>query len=1119
MPGVGSLRLSITEDAARGGARLDEFQKALKRDREGWQGRRRRTPRSPLQRDEPENWRLAYYAAVAGCRVCGAEPSAGAHFCPNCGARLSEEESAARRAVTVVFTDISGFTSLAEHLDPESLRAVMERYYGEMRRIVQRHGGTVEGFIGDAVMAVFGIPRLHEDDSLRAVRAVVEMRSSIAALNADFEQDWGVTIEVHSGVNTGEVATSTSHDALVLGDAVNVAARLQQLASRGEILVGPLTARLVRDVAQLESMGAVAVKGKRVPIDTYRLVSLDTTGAVRPRRTTPVVGRERELDTLRSAWRAVRADRSCRLVTVVGPAGIGKTRLVSEFTRALEGEGDVLEGRCVEYGARIGLDPVAQMIRRAAGGLAEGVSAAIARAELVPLLDGVEDQRWISECLLPVLGFEGAATGPDETAWAVRKLFEATARRRPLVLVFEDLHWADPGLLEFIRHIRDWSQGAPLLLICLTRPETLDDRGWDDAAENASTVFLAPLSQADSGRLVESLVGGTPLSPRAMAPIVDAAQGNALYLEEVVSMLIDDGALRQDGERWYLVQEHSSIATPPSIRALLAARIDRLPPDRRKILEIAAVIGSSFWIQALSALHGADESGVREGLAWLVERDVVRELSDGLFHFAHALLRDAAYLGMTKESRARLHEELADWLATANDPVAGGDADASIGHHLEQAYRYLTELRPADARTTDLAGRAGKALAATGRRAFESGEMPAAASALRRAVSLLPKQDKVSLSLFPDLGEALMNVGELAAAIEAVEEGLAAALETGERQVAARLTLICSTHRLFTDPEGGAQALLDVQDTIPRLEALGDEKGLAKAWHLLAMVDVAQSRFAAAEHAMERAASHAQAGGDRRHELEVLSWLPLPIWIGPRPAEEGIRRYDEILANAGPDRRVEAMVLSMRAALEGMSGHLPSAGRSLGTARAIFEDLGLRLLLAGSSQIAGFLALLGGDAVGADRELESGMGDLKEMGETGLFSTVAGLRAHALFELARDDAAATMASLSEEAAGPGDLFSLVLARSARAKVLARGGQTAEGEALGRDAVRMARDTDSPQLIGDALLDLSRVLIMAGNPAQAVEVGGEAIHQFDRKGSVVSAARARTMLGELGASVS
>lgn len=1054
------------------------------------------------------------------CLACRGQPPEGARFCPLCGAPLTDDVEVSRRGVTILFSDISGFTTLAAHLDPERLRGVMKRYYTEMRAVIDRHEGTVERFIGDAVMAVFGFPRLHEDDAVRAVRAAVEIRLAAAALNVELEKDWGVTIGVHSGVNTGEVATGEAGDSLVVGDAVNVAARLQQLASEGEVLVGPLTARLVRDTVELEDLGPLAVKGKDAPVMAHRVLSVRPIAAGPARRlTTPVVGRDAELARLRGMWDETVSHRSCRLVTVVGPPGIGKTRLVAEFVDALGDEATVLEGRCQPYGERTPLAPVGEMVRQAVG-LTESAHLAAAHAELVRVLHGADDQLRIVEHVLSVLGLEWATTGPDEAAWAVRKLFEAVASRRPLVLVFEDLHWGEPTLLGLVRHLRDWSRGAPILLVCLCRPELVDEGGWGDEAPNSSTIALTPLSLDDSVQLVERLMGGDAVSRKALAHITDAARGNALYLEEVVSMLIGDGALRHESGRWVFARDASSITVPPTIQALLAARIDRLPAPRRRVLEVAAVAGTTFSADAVQALlPDVDRADLEETFRWLAEREIVDVAEGGAAHqFHHVLLREATYNGMTKEARARLHESLADWLDGSREGITDADADAVIGHHLEQAYRYLVELRPVDDHAAHLARRGGECLSAMGCRAFQAGEMPGAASTLSRAVSLLPVTDPLRMSLLPDLAEALMSTGELARTNEVLEEGLGRAPEIRDRQVGARLVLIRSTLRVFTDPQGGAEALQDVHATIPVLEQLGDERGLAQAWHLLGMVDLAQSRFAAAEHAMERAAWHAHNASDRRRELEILSWLPVPIWVGPRPAEEGIRRFEVIRERAGGDRRVEGIVAVTRATLEAMLGSFEDARRSIGTARALLEDLGLRVLLAGSSQNAGVVEQLAGDAATADRELATGLRALQEMGETGLLSTVAGLRAQVLYELGRDDEAEEMANVAEGAAGPTDLFSLVLAKSARAKVWARQGRIDDAERLARGAARVAQDTDSPQLMGDAVSDLARVLAVAGDRAQAAELSKEAIRHFERKGNVVAVRRTRELMDTLGAAV-
>ena len=389
---------------------------------------------------------------------CCEETPAGARFCNACGASLSAETRSTeqRKTVTVVFSDVTGSTALGERLDPESLRRVLARYFELASHVVERHGGAVEKFIGDAVMAVFGIPHVHEDDALRAVRAAAELADALADLNAELERDFGTTLAVRIGVNTGEVVTGTE-ERLATGDAVNVAARLEQAAEPGEILIGANTLRLVRDAVSVEAVPALEAKGKSEPLPAYRLLSVDSEAPAFARRgDTPMIGRERQLKLLQNAFETAATEHSCHLVTVLGPAGVGKSRLVAEFVTSLD-EAMVVRGRCLSYGEGITYWPVVEVIKQ------------IPDAET--LVDGAA-----ANALEAVLGEGDAAATPDEMAWAFRKLLEARAAEEPLVCIFDDIQWGEETFLELVEHIADLSRGAPILLLCMARPELLDRR-------------------------------------------------------------------------------------------------------------------------------------------------------------------------------------------------------------------------------------------------------------------------------------------------------------------------------------------------------------------------------------------------------------------------------------------------------------------------------------------------------------------------------------------------------------------------------------------------------------------------------------------------------------------
>ena len=448
------------------------------------------------------------------CASCGAENRDGARFCDSCGAALAETTPAreVRKVVTVLFCDVSGSTALGERIDPESLRRVMARYFETAKTIVERHGGTVEKFIGDAVMAVFGVPTVHEDDALRAVRAADELRGGLDELNDELESGYGTRLELRMGVNTGEVVTGTE-ERLATGDAVNVAARLEQAAQPGEVLLGEETYGLVRDGVEAEPTAPVEAKGKADPLAAYRLVSVQAEAPGR-RHEAPMIGREQQRELLEGAFANVVSDRSCHLFTILGAAGVGKSRLAQEFLGGVDAT--VVSGRCLSYGEGISYWPVTEVVK-----------------QLVPA--GAT-----TGPLASILGDDTASGSPEEIAWAFRKLLEARAAERPVVVVFDDLHWGEPTFLDLVEHVADLSRDAPILLLCMARPELFDVRpAWGGGKLNATTALLEPLAPDETAELVDLLAGGVEHGLRNR--ILEAAGGNPLFVEEMVAMAAESG--------------------------------------------------------------------------------------------------------------------------------------------------------------------------------------------------------------------------------------------------------------------------------------------------------------------------------------------------------------------------------------------------------------------------------------------------------------------------------------------------------------------------------------------------------------------------------------------------
>ena len=535
---------------------------------------------------------MARAAGTLVCSTCGGENAAESRFCASCGSLLTGPAGGAaetRRVVTVLFSDLAGSTALGGELDPESLRQLMTRYFQEMGAVVRRHGGTTEKFIGDAIMAVFGVPRLHEDDALRAVRAAVAMRQALEGLNEEFERQWGVRIHTRTGVNTGEVIAgdSSKGESFVIGDAVNVAARLEQAAGPGEIFIGETTYRLVRDIATTAPIQPLRVKGKSESIAAWSLVDVAPTPLEARGLESPLIGRDREFAALEDVFRRTVESRSCGLVTVMGPAGVGKSRLTREFLPRLGDQTMVVVGRCLPYGEGITFWPIVEVLRTAAG-LSDVHSPDEARTRIAELLEGA-DAPLVAARLAALMGLADVTPGVQETFWAVRKLFDQLAARRPLVVVFDDIHWAEPTFLDLLEYLADSLDGVPALLVCLARPELLEVRGdWMTSKANASLITLQPLSDAEMAGLIRNLLGGAELADEARARIADAAEGNPLFVEETLRMLIDDGLLSAVAGTWTrerrpVEPHHSADDQRPAHRAAGSARRGGARGDRARV--------------------------------------------------------------------------------------------------------------------------------------------------------------------------------------------------------------------------------------------------------------------------------------------------------------------------------------------------------------------------------------------------------------------------------------------------------------------------------------------------------------------------------------------------------
>ncbi len=1032
---------------------------------------------------------------MAACPRCGEANPDHARFCLACGAPLEEPAAARemRKTVTIVFSDVIDSTPLGERLDAESYRRMLSRYFIEVSRVLEHHGGTVEKFIGDAVMAVFGIPIVHEDDALRAVRAVTELRASLHQLNEELRAEYGMELRLRTGINTGEVVAGDPGEgqAFATGAAVALAQRLEATASPGEILIGDTTYQLVREAVLVEPLEPLELKGKSQPVRAWRLLGVLSGAPAFARRTdAPMVGRDQELERLGTAFEEAATTRECRVISVIGTAGIGKSRLVKELLTSVEEEASVLTGRCLPYGKGITYWPLRDLVRRAAG--------EVSREGIEKLLDGEPEAEKVAARVSGAIGIAGSTSAPEETMWAVRRLLEHLARERPLVIAFDDLQWAEATFLDLIEYLLGWIRDAPILIVCMARPDLLESTpGWLAAVPNAASIVLEPLSEPEAETLLELLRGETDLSADLFSRITEASEGNPLFVEQMLAMLTENGSAPSD------------LTIPPTIHALLAARLDRLEPEERAVIERASVIGKEFWRGAITELTPARErEAAGPGLMTLTRKEFIEPAvsifpdEDG-FRFRHILIRDAAYLEIPKTTRAQLHERFAAWLEEAAGDRAV-ELDEIIGYHLEQAHAYRAEIGPG-VDSSELAARAGERLAAAGRRAVVSrGDVSAGAELISRAVDLLPRDHPERPALLIDLGRARMRTGDFAHADEALTEALEAATAAKDRRLELRTTIEREFFRTFTQPEGSALDDSSVADrTIPLLEELGDDEGLAKAWLLKSEPAVNAGLWGARAEALEQALEHARRAGDTTEVGAMMFFHAQALYYGRTPVPEALARCERYLAEQADDRLLEASVSTVLAGLRAMQGDFDEARKMYSQARSIHEELGRRFrVVTVAALIAAEIEQLADQPEEAVSILRWSYDTVREMGAMSATATIAGFFADALSVAGRSAEAVEISGFAEQHAPGSDAVVQVLWRMARARAFAEQDPSA-GDELARDALTRARETDWPDLQARALACVAQVI---GPGDEQSSLLAEARELYERKGNVAAAAR-------------
>jgi class 3 adenylate cyclase/tetratricopeptide (TPR) repeat protein len=1053
------------------------------------------------------------------CPNCGEENPDKAKFCIECGTDLTTAGPApteVRKTVTILFSDITGSTALGEATDPETVRRHLSRYFKEVRRVVEAHGGTVEKFIGDAVMAVFGVPQLHEDDALRAVRAAVEAGQALEALNESLEKESGVRLNVRTGINTGEVVVGDPEagETLVTGDAVNVAARLEQSASSGEILIGENTFRVVKSAVEADRVEPLHVKGKSDPLIAYRLIRVTGDQVTVRRLDSRLVGREAELRLLEEAYERTLQGRVCHLFTILGSAGVGKSRLIAEFV-GRRTDAHVLQGRCLPYGDGITFWPIVQTINTAIG-LRDDDSIDDAIAKLKLSLEGRREGNLIEQRLASMLGLSDSEIATEEMFWALRKFYESLAREKPLVIIIDDVHWGEATLLDLIEHFAEWTRDAPILLLAMARPELIDERpGWGGGHTNATTIQLEPLSAEESSELIDNLLGQAGLAEEARHRIAEAAEGTPLFLEEMLAMLIDDGLLQRTNGHWKPTRDLSDVVVPPTIQALLSTRLDRLNDGEKRVVGRASVVGQEFWTGAVAFLDETDRAQLGQRLMSLVRKELVRPEEstvegEDAFRFRHLLIRDAAYDSLPKETRATLHQRFAQWMENVS-ATRVRELEEIIGYHLETAFTYRQELGLVDDQTRDVARKAAGLLGSAGRRALGRNDLPAAENLLARALGLTAEDSLDRVDLLLESVEVQLELGNFATAGELLKE---ARNQTAQHPSKATLVAVYELNLEFA-ADIGLDALdirSKTEDLVGELERSQDIRGLAKAWGLVGLCNNALGHMVEMEQAFLKSEAYAKRAGDRRQEWVAKWWFLAAAALGPHPVDEMLARSDDVKRVTATESKVfEAMVAGMEALGEAMRGNFGGGLEIHEAARAAMLEMGMKVMYGGTAMVRAWIEGWAGRFDEAARVLKEGDAVLEELGESGYRSTTLAELARALFEIGDLKGSDEAARLSQELTMANDIASVAGWKIARARLLAVEGKADEAVALGREAVAAMDGSDMLNLIAEVIADLADTYRIVGRIDEARIELERALSLYEQKGNLAAAAQIRRKL--------
>ena len=1014
-----------------------------------------------------------------------------------------------RKRVSILFIDIVGSTTLAEGLDPEALRQIMDSYFTGCVAAIEEHGGLVEKFIGDAVLAAFGATVTHEDDALRAVRAAAGSLSALRELSTELAATHNVSLEARCGICSGDavVITADRGDFRVLGDVTNTASRLQTAASPGEILIESDTAAMVRGEVTLEQMPNLRLKGKSQPVPAWRVIQpirAADDGAVF--RETPFLGRDEELDELtRSFRRVLRRGQACQ-VTVLGTPGLGKSRLVREFLATLpDGQAIVLSARCPAYGRSTTYTPLVEMLSSYPGGWQALHTALLADPDL-----GRRAARSLASLTGQASADDGAdkptQTGVEEIAWAVRHLLDVISKAQPVIMVWEDLHWAAPTLLGLIDDIAAWLVDAPVLLMCVARPELLEARpSWGGGKPSALTVELGPLTTEQSAALVNELIMAQEVQAHAMDDlslrVAAQCDGNPLFAELMLDVFADVAPGPQ---------------IPPTIHALLGARLDQLPEAERQVLEMAAVAGREFtraevtaMTETYSQITGSEADRL---LNRLVRQRILDRVGSGSLRFNQALLRDTAYSTTPKARREHWHLFLAERFsrsAPTADALAPDDSLA-FAYHMEAACLLGRDLRPGDASLPALASSAADALISEGMRALGRRDLPGAATLLERARQLLPVGDPRHASVALYIADAGISMRDERRSLDAL-----AAAETALPD-SRRGHLACRIQRAIVLLRLGLAAPETVAAELPPTAAElagdpGDDLGWCRLHQLEAYLHLAAERAALADVHLRLALIRARAMNSGYEEdrllcaiCEVAQWAPIQV-------EAGLELCDTLVSRFADNRALLIPIVVTRARLDALAGDLDRARRGVATAMTYIGDLHLGLADAAVLELSGFVESLAGVHDQAELSYRRALSTLQVGGPTRDTQAIEADIARELLSQDRVDAAdEALGRIVSSGVDPG-LHTRIVMNSLSARICARRGEYSDALGYARTAMELSEDVDDLRLSAEISFTQATVQRAAGLVDEAAGSAQAALEQYLAKGAALPAARVRQWL--------